>query len=225
MSIANIVIEKDRALIGVDTLVGYMAEGRHLLDEEVQYRGRHSGKLSLFPQINSAMTHRGDGLLTSLARLNLESSCPHDFDEAVEMMPSILSGAYTHATATRKQSTGIEAFPGAEVVLVGWSPRYSRFLAVRWCRYPGYDDFTESYVDKRLLLPEIDRVQEVQTPDTDAKMEALVRDQVIWAASEHPDLTCGGRLMMAELTQGAVNVRTIADLEKPAPFSQRVNHA
>ncbi|HCN70856.1 MAG TPA: hypothetical protein DIS96_03745 [Pusillimonas sp.] len=211
MSIANIVIEKDRALIGVDTLAGYMQEGRHLLNE-VHYRARHAGKLTLFPQFDSAMTNRGDGLLTSIVRVGLETECPYDFDDAVEMMPGILSTAYTQATTHRKQ-LGIEAFPGAEVVLVGWSPRNSRYLAVRWCRYPEYEDFTEKFFDDRLLLPDIDNLQQVETPDTDAKMEALVRDQVAWAASEHPNLTCGGRLVMAELTRGAVTVRTIADLE------------
>lgn len=215
MSIANIVIEENRALIGVDTLAGYMQEARHLLDE-VKYQARHSGKLSVFPQFSSAMTHRGDGLLTSFARLTLESECPYDFDDAVEMMPAILAAAYTNAMATRKQATGIETFPGAEIVLIGWSPRYSRFLAVRWCRYPEHDDFTETYIDKMLLLPEMERIQEVETPDTDAKMEALVRAQVAWAASEHPDLTCGGRLLMAELKRDSITVRTIANLSEAA---------
>lgn len=213
MSIANIVIEKDRALIGVDTLAGYMQEGKHLLDE-VKYRARHAGKLSVFPQFNAAMTHRGDGLLTSIVRLNLETECPYDFDDAVQMMPAILATAYTNALAARSQNVGIEAFAGAEIVLVGWSPHYSRFLAVRWCRYPEHDDFTETYIDKMLLLPEMERIQEVETPDTDAKMEALVRAQVAWAASEHPDLTCGGRLLMAEITRDSVSVRTIADLSR-----------
>ena len=216
MSIANIVIEFNRALIGVDTLAGYMSVAdQHMSQDE--RRDRHSGKLSLFPQFSSAMTHRGDGLLTSLVRLNLEGACPHDFDEAVKMMPGILAQAYTQAMAHRKQHLGIDSFPGAEVVLVGWSPSRRLFNAVRWIRRPDAPEFTSEPVIRMLVTPEIDRVERVELPDTDARMEALVRRQMEWARTEHPDFpSCGGRLLMAELTRDAVTVRTIANLERPS---------
>lgn len=215
MSIINIVVQKDRALIGADTLAGYMAEGSHLTGGS-EYRGRHAGKLSLLPQFNAALTHRGDGLLTSIARLSLETACPYDFDDAVEMMPPILREAYQQALIVREARTGINAFQGAEIALVGWSPHYSRFLAVRWQRYPTQQDFEEHYIDDMVLMPEIDRVQAVEAPDTDAKMEKLVREQLAWAQREHPEYTCGGRLLMAELRLGSQSVRELANLDQAA---------
>lgn len=214
MSIANIVIEFERALIGVDTLAGYMAEGQHLMSEEMR-QNRHAGKLSLFPQISSAMTHRGDGVLTGYARLNLENACPRDFDEAVQLMPIALDLAYTQAMAQRKERTGVESFPGAEVVLVGWSPSRRHFDAVRWIRRPDASEFTSEPVIRMLVTPEIDRVERVERPDTDAAMEALVRRQIEWARTEHPDYPpCGGKLLMAELKRDSITVRTIADLSR-----------
>lgn len=215
MSIANIFIEKDRATICVDTLAGYMQEGRHLVDKPI-YRGRHSGKVSLFPQFESAMTHRGDGLLTSQIRSILEIGCPHDFDDAVGMMPEVICESLKYSQNTRNQYTGLTVFPGADIVLVGWSPKYERYLAVRWLRYPHEAEFNETWIDDRILLPEIDRLGTVDTPQTDEEVLKVMQDQVNWAGKEHPDLTCGGRVLRAELTRGSVSVRTIGELEQPA---------
>lgn len=212
MSLVNIVIKHDRALISVDTLAGFMDGAEQLMSKE-ERKDRHSGKLWLFPHINMAMTQRGDGLLTGTARTLLESSFPFSFDDAIRAMPNVLEQAYTHAMAFRKEKFGIESFPGAEIALVGWSPCNLSFQAMRWRRYPADTDFIQSRVDKILLLPEIDRIEQVDLPDTAEKMEAVARRQVEWVRQEHPSLACGGRLLLAELTRDAVTVRTIADLE------------
>lgn len=216
MSLANIVIRHDRALISVDTLAGFMEEAGQLMSEN-ERTGRHTGKLWLFPHINMAMTQRGDGLLTGTARAMLESSFPSSFDDAVRMMPSVLDQAFAHTLAFRNEKFGIDSFPGAEVVLVGWSLCNLSFQAMRWRRYPTDSGFTQCRVDKMLLLPEIDRIEPVDVPDTAEKMEAVARRQVEWARREHPSLACGGRLLLAELTRDAVTVRTIADLEAECP--------
>lgn len=211
MSIANVVIEHDRALIGVDTLAGYMAGVKHVMSDD-ERRDRHSCKLALFPQISMAMTQRGDAFLVAIARLALDVECPRSFDHAAQLMPAILPAAYMQAMATRKQQFGIESFHGADVVLVGWSPSRLRFDSARWIRRPEDSVFTETRGDKALFLPEIDRIEPVEPPDTADKMETLMRRQVDWASREHPQFPCGGKLLMAELTRNAVNVRTIADL-------------
>lgn len=213
MSLANIVITHDRALVSVDTLAGFMEDAGQMMNEH-ERTGRHSGKLWLFPHINMAMTQRGDGLLTATARTVLESALPSSFDDAVHMMPSVLDQAYAHSLAFRKEKFGIEAFPGAEVVLIGWSPCNLSFQAMRWRRYPTDPGFIQSRVDKMLLMPEIDRIEHIDVPDTAEKMEAVARRQVEWVRREHPALTCGGRLLLAELRPDAMTVRTIADLEK-----------
>lgn len=209
MSIVNIVLSTERAVIATDTNAAYMATDQ--MTEE-QRQGRHTFKMSVLPQIDAAMASRGDALLAAIVHLNLEIACPRDFDHAVQFIPALLTAAYLQATDSRKQAYGIEELPGAEVVFVGWSPSLKRFAAVHWVRRPEASVFTETRVDGMLLLPEIDRMEPVERPDTDAAMEALMRRQIDWAAKVCPQYPCGGRLLMTELTRGAINVRTIADL-------------
>lgn len=212
MSLANVVINHDRALISVDTRAGFIEGAEDLADAET-FQNRHAAKLWLFPHMNMAMTQRGDGVLTATVRNLLERSLPDSFDDAVRLMPEVLGYAYADTVASRKQVLGIDDFPGAEIVLVGWSPCNLSFQAMRWRRYPTDHDFIQSRVDKMLLLPEIDRIEPVDLPDTAEKMEAVARRQVAWVRRDHPSLACGGRLLLAELTRDAVTVRTIADLE------------
>lgn len=212
MSIINIVIEQDRVLIGADTLAGFMEEGQRLLTED-QRRDKHTLKFSLFPHINMAMTHRGDGLVLTNARTLLESALPSSFDEAVGLMPWIMEQAYTLAMDARKAQHGMESFEGAEAVLVGWSSSKQRFAGARWRRYPEDAGFETLPVGDMLVMPEIDRIGPVETPNTPEKMEAVTRQQLAYVQRECPSYPCGGRLLLAELTRDAVTVRTIADLE------------
>lgn len=212
MSLANVVVSHDRALISVDTRAGFIEGAQDLADAET-FQNRHAAKLWLFPHLSMAMTQRGDGVLTATVRNLLERSLPNSFDDAVRLVPALLGFAYTDTVEPRKQALGIEDFPGAEIVLVGWSPCNLSFQAIRWRRYPADTDFIQSRVDKMLLLPEIDRIEPVDLPDTAEKMEAVARRQVKWVRQEHPSLACGGRLLVAELTRDAVTVRTITDLE------------
>jgi hypothetical protein len=211
MSIINIVIEQDRVLIGADTLAGFMAEGAHLISED-QRRDKHTLKFSVFPHINMAMTHRGDGLVLTNARTLLESSLPSSFDEAVKYMPWIMEQAYTLAMDARKSQHDMHTFEGAEAVLVGWSPSMQRFAGARWRRYPQDTAFEALPVGQVLVMPEIDRIGPVETPNTPERMEAVTRQQLAYVRRECPSYPCGGRLLLTELTRNAVTVRTIADL-------------
>lgn len=214
MSITNIVIEQDRALIGVDTLGGFMDQAASLMSEG-ERQDRHVCKFSLLPQISSAMTSRGDAWMTALVRQQLDLSLARSFDDAAHMMPAFLTAAYDQVMAIRKQQHSIDQFYGAEVVLVGWSPTAKRFEGMRWYRYPTDAAFIPKRLEKMGLFPEIDRIEAVEVPDTPAKMEAVARRQVAWARRDGKQYPCGGKLLMVELTRDAVNVRTIADLEQP----------
>jgi hypothetical protein len=160
-----------------------------------------------------AMTHRGDGLVLTNARTLLESSLPGSFDEAVEYMPWIMEQAYTLVMDARKARHNMHTFEGAEAVLVGWSPSKQRFAGERWRRYPQDAAFEALPVGHMLVMPEIDMIEAVESPDTDTKMEELKRRQMAYVKREAPGYPCGGRVLMAELTRDAVTVRTIADLE------------
>ena len=216
MSMVNVVIERDRALIGVDTVAAFMGESKSLMAAG-ECDDRHTCKLVLFPQISTAVTHRGDALLASVVRMQLDTACPNHFDHAAHLMPEFLLRAYAEATAYRKHHFGVESFPGSEVILVGWSPAAKRFIAVQWVRRPNDRAFVAYGVKEMLLLPEIDRVEQIETPDTAEKMAALMRRQILLTRQEFPEYAdaVGGRVMFAELSRDVANVRMVADLDPP----------
>ena len=133
----------------------------------------------------------------------------------VQVMPEVLKAAFSQAMTYRAANLPDESlvkYPGADVMLVGWSPSIMRFEVARWIRREEDEDFAYTRIDSALLTPEIDRVERVETPTTPARMEAVARQQMKWVNENYPG-TCGGRLLLAELKRGEVNVRTIANLE------------
>lgn len=211
MSLVNVHIAHDRALIATDTLSGLMACGPQMDVGEL-----HMTKCALLPHVNVAMAHRGDAMFATMAFSALTLAAHRDFDGIAEIMPDLLASLVPQAMAARKQIIGVEAFPGAEIILVGWSPTLGRFEGVRWVRWPQDKAFTASRIGKALMLPDAEWAQTPDPPDTSAKMERIARDQVAYVRREHHGLPCGGRLMLTELTRDAITIRQIADLELPS---------
>lgn len=215
MSLINIYMEHDRALIGFDTLSSAMALPPAAGVDAALARfnaGVHMSKCAFLAHANVAIAHRGDAMLAvgvcSAVQLNFLS----DFDAIAEAMPQLLAQAYAQVTTYRKQF-GVEQFPGAEVILVGWSHALNRMEAVRWLRWPTDQSFKASPVGKALLLPDAEWEQTPDVPDSAEQMERIARDQVAYVRAKHAGYNCGGRLLLAELTRDALSIRTIADLE------------
>ncbi|HTM78927.1 MAG TPA: hypothetical protein VL133_15035 [Devosia sp.] len=220
MSIVNVVMERERALIGFDTLSSAM---QALPDgvpgvAEVMARfngGIHMSKCLFLPHANVALAHRGDAMLAVSVGSAIQLAALSDFDAIVEAMPQLLAQSFAQVTALRKQQLGIEQFAGAEVILVGWSPALKRMEAVRWLRWPQDNGFAGSPVGHALLLPDAEWEQTPDVPDSAEQMERIARDQVAYVRAKHAGYNCGGRLLLAELTRDTLSVRTIADLEAP----------
>ncbi len=217
MSLVNVYLEHDRALIGFDTLSSAMEAPPAAGVAEALERfktGLHMSKCAFLAHANVALAHRGDAMLAvgvcSAVQLNFLS----DFDAIAEAMPQLLAQAYAQVTTYRKQF-GIEQFSGAEVILVGWSHALNRMQGVRWIRWPTDQGFTASQVGKALMLPDAEWEQTPDVPDSAEQMERIARDQVAYVRAKHAGYNCGGRLLLAELTRDTMSVRTIADLEAP----------
>ncbi len=217
MSLVNIYMEHDRALIGFDTLSSAMeAPPAAGVAEALQriHAGAHMSKCSFLAHANVALAHRGDAMFAVGVCSALQLNLLADFDAMTAAMPELLAQTFAQVTGYRKQFA-IEQFPGAEVILVGWSRALNRMEGVRWLRWPTDKGFAASPVGKALMLPDAEWPQTPDAPDTAEKMEAIARDQVAYVRREHAGYNCGGRLLLAELTRDTLNVRTIADLESP----------
>lgn len=218
MSLVNVYMEHDRALIAFDTLSSSMEVPPVAGVAEALERfktGLHMSKCTFLAHANVAVAHRGDAMLAVGVCSALQLNALADFDAMTAAMPQLLAQTFAQVTAYRKQQLGIQQFHGAEVILVGWSRALNRMEAVRWVRWPTDQGFNGSQVGKVLLLPDAEWTQTPDAPDTAEKMEAIARDQVAYVRRKHPGYNCGGHLLLAELTRGTLSVRTVADLEAP----------
>ena len=217
MSIANIVVARDKALIGFDTKSAFMAtpvSGGFAAALKLAEGGAHTSKCMFLPHANVAMPTLGDNLLANYAfsMLQLRPDLV-DLDKMAEAMPEILAEAHRQAVFIRKQQWGTDKFPGSTVFLVGWSNALGRMECVRWTRWPADSAFKAEQVRHVSLNPETGN--EHDTPFTDADMEALAREQVAYARGlPSAEYDCGGQLLVAELTRDTLNVRTVANLEE-----------
>jgi len=217
LSIANIVVARDKALIGFDTKSAFMAtpvSGGFAAALKLAEGGAHTSKCMFLPHANVAMPTLGDNLLANYAfsMLQLRPDLV-DLDKMAEAMPEILAEAHRQAVFIRKQQWGTDKFPGSAIFLVGWSNALGRMECVRWTRWPADSAFKAEQVRHVSLNPETGN--EHDTPFTDADMEALAREQVAYARGlPNAEYDCGGRLLIAELTRDTLNVRTVANLEE-----------
>lgn len=217
MSLINLYLDHDRALISYDTLSSVMPGAPRLSEaiDQLLAGAVHMSKCAFLTHAHVALAHRGDAMLAISVFSGLQLSAARDFDAMAEAMPELLAHSFAQVTAFRKQQFEIEAFHGAELVLVGWSHALKRMQAVRWVRWPQDRGFAASPVGRALLLPDAEWSQPPTAPDTPEKMERIARDQVAYVRRNHAGLNCGGRLLLAEITRDSTTVRTIADLEAP----------
>lgn len=215
MSLVNVYMEGGRALVSFDTLSSVMPVQSSVADaiKHLTGNGAHMTKCDFLACPNVAMAHRGDAMFASLLLHSLHMAALPDFDAIAENMQQLMAHVYAQVTEFRRNQFQIADFPGAEIVLVGWSPALNRMQGVRWVRWPQDKGFNASQVGKALLLPDAEWEQTPEAPDTPEKMEAIARDQVAYVRRKHPGYNCGGRLLLAELTRDSLGVRTIADLE------------
>ena len=222
MSLVNVCLETDRALVAVDTLAGMApAVPVNELTQSVLPRiaeGVHSAKCHYLPHINTVIAGRGDNLFAVALFSALLTATPRDFDNVVEMTSQLLEPVRMQTMAVRKQMIGAERFEGAEVIVVGWSPALKRMEGVRWTRWPHSSGFEVKPVGRALMLPDAEWPKTPDVPDTDEKMERVARDQVAYVKQRFPagQYVCGGSLLVTEITPDAMAVRKVCDLDKPA---------
>lgn len=222
MSLVNVYLEPERALVAVDTLAG-MAPAVPVNErtQEALARcsdGLHTAKCNYSPHINTVIAGRGDNLFAVALFSALQTATPQNFDDAAAITPQLLESVRVQVTELRKQMAGIERFEGAEVVMVGWSPALKRMEGVRWTRWPSSSSFEVKRIGRALMLPDAEWEQTPDAPDTLEKMERVARDQVAYVKRRYPagQYLCGGSLLVTEITRDAITVRRVCDLDAPA---------
>lgn len=216
MSLLNIYLAAHRALVGVDTACG-LVPGQSMEDWcAANAPGRkppaEMSKLWTITHAGAVIACRGTALF------GMEVFC------AASMLPSVDAiedgmgellkhiGAANDARHAAAEAPDELRFAAQQIALVGWSQREGAMIATVWERAAGPGQrFVVDQVD-RFTAPWETEWGEAIEPRTDHDMLQLARVQVYRFGAIHPGAPIGGRLIVAEVTRGAVAVREVGQL-------------
>lgn len=196
MSILNVYIEHDRALVAVDTQT-LAPDGDR----------RDMSKLLMLPHAGTAIASRGEiGFFGWVFNAAFASGAA-GYDELCGKMPEILAQTeQQYRQFARTQ--GVETFTGYKIALVGWSDAIGRMLGVCYQKWPDWEAMRAAPISPWILSPNAGWEQTPTLPDD---LEQASRDQVA-VLRKFPCVAAGGRLLVAELTRHAATVQNVCEL-------------
>lgn len=202
MSFLNIFVDARQALVAVDT-EGVAASGARL----------EAAKLVPMLPIGAVLAIRGSAALPGLAYHVMIQHCPQSFDDAMAVAGDVVRSTL----ALLDQAAAHHALPPPgeqQIALVGWSKLRGRMVAVVYTGQAGAGDIARDEVQELWAAPSPD--VEVDDWDSEAGMVQLFRAQRDWRVRHEPRSSGGGRMVLAELTRDAVNLRVICPDTAPS---------
>jgi len=208
MSINNVWIEPDRALVGVDS------EGR-----DDQGRIHQVSKMLPLPHQNSVLSGTG-----TIPFLNTVWSVCHaaagDFDRLLKALPELVPFAYKFmlgAAAQYKAPLG----PTPEkqsCIACGWSPSRERMVAVGYSQADEAAGFVMTEIpDGAYVQPGIDdrwrdRLANLPAPNTPEAMGRYAQEQASIVREFVPEIHAGGRFIVATITRNSMTIAPVCGL-------------
>ena len=198
MSILNVFISPDRALVGVDTEVS--ANGQFC----------ECNKLLALPHINAVLGFRG-ALVTFMHTAMLVLGNGGTFDEMAEKLPTLIGLAIqAMRNGAPRAGLSVEFVEQAQFTFVGFSPKYGRVVAHLFEQKAGADlTITENlsgycaphWGDDALNLA----VLGVQEDREGMKALALAQSRLV-REREPSDSAAGGALVLAEVSREGIAI-------------------
>lgn len=201
MTILNIHVEQQRALVAVNT-AGIHADGTSTIS---------ACKLMALPHANAVITFRGHMSLGACVYLDCLSSIK-SFDEMLSVFPSIVEKRFADLSDQVAQAQ-VNVSLDTHVVLLGWSPRWERIVGIQF----EYGEHTRlsgiSVVDKSFVAPWNTSwpIELKQVPSTAAEMATLAKLQSLHAEQLYPGSAWHGDLLLAEITRESIQMNIVRD--------------
>lgn len=192
MSILNVWLFRDRALVGVDT-DAVSSEGQHY---EVS-------KMLPIPHINAVLACRGSLALLGCVFVQLMISDTGDFDVLADRLPAATQQAFDGPL--RDLPPELHS-AGDVIVLVGWSPRLRRMRTLEVSREPGAAVFTLEETEQHYIAPWDPSIEGAPDPANLQSMMALAEAQVGLIRRTYPNGAAGGRLIMAVIYEKGMQI-------------------
>lgn len=217
MSLLNIYLAAHRALVGVDSACGLMP-GQTMEDWcEANAPGQlppaELSKLWPIAHAGAVIACRGTALF------GLEVFCAASMLPSVDAIEDSMGELLSRISAANDARHAAAQMPHEiryakqEIALVGWSQREGAMIATVWERAAGPGQSFEVDQVDRFTAPWETEWGEAIEPRTDHDMLQLARAQVPRFRAAHPGAPIGGRLIVAEVTRGAVAVREVGRIQ------------
>ncbi len=198
LSIVNITMGKERALIGCDTACCYdVPDGKRL--------GQMS-KLLVLQGMGVVMAFRGQRhMFHQIVNRSLFDNEPDCFDSLVDQLPAIINDAKPHYVAFEFESN-------LELYVVGWSHRFGKITGASYQIDPD-GILKASNIDtwRYSVAPEVPE-DPLPVLDTHEKMFAHAQRQTAMYKADDPEAVIGGRYFIADVTREQILVSYVGDL-------------
>jgi hypothetical protein len=225
VTILNVFVERERALMAVDT-IGQRADGSRAM----------VAKMLLLPHANAAVACRGHMSFIAGVWATLLQT-PGDFDALAEILPVTCESVhelFKLYLAESKEVLDARFGNGDEqyIVIVGWSSRHNEMRAFELRRNGGDGRFVSRAIKSVYIAPwTSDLAASHPRPATGDLMEALFLAQQSLYEREAPHATPGGALIVAEIRLGSTKTWMQCNIDRLngesaglAPRPDRVLH-
>lgn len=200
MSIVNVLVDRDRAVVAVDTQVLVQ------VDHEHPPTMGHMSKMLPLVHVNTVLASRGDPrfMLHAFSTLNPICDDAMGVDFIADLLPTLLNA---ELRVVPPEVLG----QSHEVYAVGWSKATGHARGVR-CFRPVGGEFTLQEVGES-IGPDLGlgSVPPIRWPD---QMTKVARRQVALQRDAFPDAAIGGRLLQATITERGMTIENLCDLEQ-----------
>ena len=195
MSLLNAWIAPDAAIVVTDS-IGMAADGSPL----------HASKLVVVPHLNAVIAARGQLALLTWLSVRANSAGFGALDDLLDAMPGMLAEAGAAIGDNLNVLAG--SAPGYEIIVAGWSDRQGRMIGRQFVKR---GDMTASIVRDvdRHISPWHASMEGL--PIEPGGLEQLARGQALFMRTAF-DAHCGGKLTIARLTRGELNLQTTEEI-------------
>jgi hypothetical protein len=199
-------IERERALVGVDT------RARDPFGTEADI-----SKFVLLPHVNALIANQGCGLLLGCTVAALLATRT-EFDFLCDNMADVLRVAQTQVLAAMRVQHGDELarlVERAHITAVGWSPSANAMRGWTWFKDAEHD-FTREPVERWMVSPWDEKFRYLGAPTDVEQMRRIAALQLATLREVEPECPAGGRLIVCELSQHAAYFRDAGKIDRVA---------
>ncbi len=204
MSIMNVFLRPDRALVGVDTECSIIGAAGHT----------ETTKLFPFAHIHAVFAFRGMVLfgMTAWPILNLHM---RDFDGTAEDVPRLLKHASDSASKTCDQvGVSPEDVARAECVLVGFSRKSGQIVGYHYVQESPGAGFTVNKDFSNCYGPdwndgELDPPNLNISHDKTGMINLSLKQAILLRSRQGPGVAAGGKLIVAEIDRHRITIECL----------------